>query len=261
MVYDQRTPHARTDTTRHLDGKQDEGVIAYLEGARRRASRFAETSGQLREIHAEIDGMGRAAHGRPTGMLSGGDIDIAYHYLVVGLGIVALVYSFLGAIFVAHGGSVLVLSEVLQRWATGPATAVTDVLLNVRTLGAFLLQAVLFVVIVATRRNRQTWQHWGALLSSVAVTYAGWNSVLLAYGTPPVASFTAVIPAAIVGGALAWAGIKSTNDIELPRLWVIGIIVAGVIAGALGSTALIHWAGVVLAWIAIQVAQRIIIIG
>ena len=70
MNYDQRIPQARTDTTRHLDahGEEEGGVIGYLEGARQRATRFADTSAQLREIQAEIDGMGRAAQGRPTGM-------------------------------------------------------------------------------------------------------------------------------------------------------------------------------------------------
>lgn len=265
MTYDQRPNPARTDTTRYLDSVEvsdhARGVVEYLEGARHRSARFAQTSSQLRDIRTEIDTHGREAHNRPTGVLSGGDVDIAYHYLGLGLGIIATLYSVLGTIFALHGGSAPVLALIRERWQAGPATAVTESLVNVPTLGALLLQAVLFVVIIATRRNRQSWQHWAALLASAALTYAGWSSLLLAYGAVPVASFTATVPAALIGGALAWVIVRATNESPLPRRLMVGIVVAGVLAGALGSTTLIHWVGLLFAWSADQVARRVMVIG
>lgn len=265
MGYDQRPNQARTDTTRHLNPNERENgprsILEYLEGARHRSARFAETTGQLREIHAEIDSLGREAHNRPTGMLSGGDVDIAYHYLGVGIGVLALLYSVLGSIFIFHGGSEAVLTPFLERWATGPAAAVTDILLNTRTLMAVILQAVLFVVLIGTRRSMHTWQHLAALMASVALTYAGWSSILVIFASNPLASFTATIPAAVVGGAFAWAIIRASSDILLPRSLMIGLIVVGVVAGGLGVTTLIHWMGLLLAWSADQVARRIMIVG
>ncbi|MBC8161135.1 MAG: hypothetical protein H7Z42_07935 [Roseiflexaceae bacterium] len=264
-MYDQRPGQPRTDTTRHLDHSEvkngaPEGE-GYYEGARNRTAKFAKSSEQLREIRAEINTLGREAHNRPTGLLSGGDVDIAYYYLGIGLGVAATFYSVIGTVFALNGGSTAVFNQVLSQWAAGPATALTEALLNFRTLGAIVLQVILFIVIVGTRRHRQGWQHWAALLTSAALTYAGWSSVLLAFGTAPLAVLTAAIPAALIGGALAWLIVKATSDISLPRwLWV-GVVITGIGAGMLGDTALIHWIGALLAWSADQIARRIMVLG
>src|ERR1051325_10271799 len=116
MSYEQRPNQPRTDTTRHLgDQETIKGLTGYFEGARGRSERFAESSANLREIRSQIDTLGREAHARPTGVLSGGDVDIAYHYLSLGLGVVALLYSLLGAIFAFHGGSAAVTALVMQQ--------------------------------------------------------------------------------------------------------------------------------------------------
>jgi uncharacterized membrane protein len=264
MTYDQRSNQARTDTTRHLKPEDRDGpggVVGYLEGARERSARFAESTSRLREIRAEIDTLGREAHHRPTGVLSGGDVDIAYYYLGVVLGVAALLYSVMGTVFALHGGSDALLTPILSRWSAGPATAVAEALLNVRTLVAVILQAILFVVIIGTRRNPQSWQHWAALIGSAALTYAGWSSLLITYGEAPLTSFTAAVPAALVGGALGWAIVRSSSEQTVPRPLMIGIIGAGVVAGALGVTALIHWVGLLLAWSADQVARKVMVVG
>lgn len=265
MTYDQRPNHARTDTTRHLN-KEDVregsgGVTGYLDNARERSAKFADSTARLREIRAEIDSLGREAHDRPTGVLSGGDFDIAYHYLGVTLGIIATLYSVIGAIFTLHGGSEGLLAVVTQHWDTGPAAALSDAFVNMRTLIAIVIQAVLFVVIVATRRNRHSWQHWAALMASVALTYAGWSTLLLQYGTPPLESFTKVIPAFLLGAGLAWAVARSTFDVTIPRVLLFAFIGAGALAGALGVSALIHWTGLLLAWSADHVARRVMVVG
>ncbi|MEN9933738.1 MAG: hypothetical protein RLZZ387_317 [Chloroflexota bacterium] len=264
MAYDQRYDKARTGTTRHLDsdeaGDYKNGMQEYFEGARGRTQRFAQKTAYLREVQTEIDTLGREAHDRPTGVLSGGDIDIAYHYLGIGLGLIATLYSIVGAIFALNGGGEQLIGAISQRWSAGPAAALSEALFSIRTLAALGLQALLFIIMVGTRRNPNTWQHWASMIASAALTYAGWSSLWLAYGAAPVAAITATIPAALIGGALTWLMIKATST-ELPRRAMIGIIVAGVVAGALGTASLIHWSGALLAWGADQIARRFMVIG
>lgn len=166
MSYEQRPNRPHTDTTRHLrpDEARDTppGTPGYFNGARRRATRFAETTDHLRDLHREIDALGQEVQGRPTGVLSGGDVDIAYYYLAVGFGVLATLYSVIGSIFAFQGGGTTFLSSISQRWAAGPAPALMDAALNARTLSAVGLQIVLFVVLVGTRRNPRSWQHWAA---------------------------------------------------------------------------------------------------
>lgn len=264
MQYEQRNQQVRSDTTRHLESDEAGaagGVVEYLEGARRRSGRFAETSGRLREIHADIDLMGQRAAGRPTGVLSGGDVDIAYHYLGLGLAIIALLYSVLGTVFALHGGGTTLLATLQERWSVGPAAALAEVALHPRTLAALVLQAVVFVVAIGTRRNRQSWQHWAALIFSAALTYAGWSSLLLAYGTPTVLALSATIPAAVIGGALGWAVVRASSEDRPSRPVLLGVIAAGVLAGALGAASLIHWAGLLMAWSVDQAARRQLVVG
>lgn len=263
MSYDHRQ-QPRTDTTRHLDSHEANdagGVTGYLEGARHRSARFAQTTAQLREIRAEINSLGREAHNRPTGVLSGGDVDIAYHYLGVGVGVIATIYSVVGTVFALHGGSDALMATIMQGWNAGPAAALTDALLNLRTLGAVLLQVILFIVLIGTRRNPRSWQHIAALVGSAALTYAGWSGLLMNYALDPVTAFTATVPAVLIGAALGWVVVRGTNEAPLSRPLLIGVLAAGVIAGGLGSAALIHWVGALLAWSADQVARRIMVVG
>jgi hypothetical protein len=264
MQLDQRNHQVRTDTTRRLDAdsedKRQGGVVSYFEGARRRSAGFADSTSQLREIHSEIDRMGREAQSRPTGVLSGGDIDIAYHYLGMGLGIVALLYSLLGAVFALNGGGAALLATLEEHWATGPATALVNVALHPQTIVAIVLQTIIFVVMVGTRRKPQSWQHWTALIISAALTYAGWSSLLLPFAAPAVTALTATIPAALIGGVLGWAVVRISEG-QPSRPLLFAIIAAGLIAGALGVVSLIHWTGVLAAWTADQVARRLIVVG
>ncbi len=263
MSYDHRQHQPRTDTTRHLDSHEagESGVTGYLEGARHRSARFAQTTAQLRDIRAEINSLGREAHSRPTGVLSGGDVDIAYHYLGVGVGVIATIYSVVGTIFALNGGSDALIATVMDGWNAGPAAALTNALLNFRTLGAVLLQVVLFIVLIGTRRNPRSWQHIAALVGSAALTYAGWSGLLMSAALAPVAAFTATVPAVLIGAALGWVIVRGTNEAPLARPLLIGVLVAGFIAGGLGSAALIHWVGALLAWSADQVARRIMVVG
>lgn len=263
MGYEQRPPAARTDTTRHLDSTEfgERDGDGYYEGARKRTARFAKSTAHLREVRAEIETLGREAHSRPTGVLSGGDVDIAYHYLGLGIGIIAALYSILGTIFALHGGSAALIGQISQQWATGPAPALTNALLNLRTGGALILQIILFVVIIGTRRSQHAWQHWTALMVSAALTYAGWSTLLSSAGAEPIAFITTTIPAAVIGGALGWIIVRATSDTALPRWLLPAVIVVGVLAGALGGAALIHWVGLLLAWSADQIARRIMVIG
>lgn len=265
MAYDQRPPAPRTDTTRHLDssefGEHNRDDDGYYEGARKRTARFAKSTAHLREVRAEIEALGREAQSRPTGVLSGGDVDIAYHYLGLGIGIIAALYSILGTIFALHGGSAAMISQISQQWSAGPATALTDALLNLRTGGAIILQAVLFIVIIGTRRSQHAWQHWTALMVSAALTYAGWSTLLTSFGTEPIAFITTTIPAALIGGALGWIIVRATSETALPRWLMPAVVCAGVLAGVFGTVALIHWVALLLAWSADQVARRIMVIG
>lgn len=264
-MFDQRNHQTRTDTTRHLGAgeaeKETDGVVGYFEGARRRSARFAQSTSQLREIRSEIDAMSREAQGRPTGVLSGGDVDIVYHYLGLGLGVIALLYSVLGSLFALHGGGAAFVAGLTERWAAGPATALVEAAMHPRTLAALALQAIAFVVVVGTRRNPQSWQHWAALIFSAALTYAGWSTLLLDYGTPTVVALSATVPAALVGGALGWAVVRASSDERPARPLLIGVVAAGVVAGALGAASLIHWAGLLLAWSVDQVARRQLVVG
>jgi hypothetical protein len=265
MQYEQRNQQVRTDTTRHLGADESDeamgGIVGYLEGARKRSARFAKSSSQLREIHTEIDARRREVHGRPTGVLSGGDVDIAYHYLAMGLGIIALLYSVFGTVFALQGGGEAFISALQERWVVSPASALVDAALYPRTITALILQGVIFIVMIGTRRNQQSWQHWAAHISSVALTYAGWSTLLLAYGLPTLLPLIAIIPAAFIGGALGWGLVRASSEGRLSRSLQIGVIIAGVIAGALGGTALMHWIGLLLAWSVDQVARRLIVIG
>lgn len=265
MQFDQRNHQARTDATRHLSPEEaeekDNGLVGYFEGARKRSARFADSTSQLREIRSDIDRMSRETQGRPTGVLSGSDIDIAYHYLGMGLGVVALLYSALGTVFAFHGGGAAFVAGLQERWPAGPATALADIALSPQTLVALALQAVAFVVMVGTRRNRQSWQHWAALLLSAGLTYAGWSTLLLSYGTPAATALSATIPAALIGGALGWAVARTSSDGRPSRPLLFGAIAAGVVAGALGAASLLHWVGLLLAWSVDQVARRLIVVG
>lgn len=265
MQYEQRNQQARTDTTRHLSADEVDGgmggLVGYLEGARKRSVRFAKSTSRLREIRTDIDAMSREGNGRPTGVLSGGDIDIAYHYLSVGFGIVALLYSLLGTVFILHGGGETFVATLQERWTTSPASALVDTILDPRTIAAFVIQAVIFVIMIGTRRNRQSWQHWAALISSVALTYAGWSGLLLAYGLTPLLSLTAIIPGAVIGGALGWVVARISGEGHLSRTVLFSVIAIGVVAGALGGSSLIHWSGLLLAWSVDQVGRRLIVIG
>lgn len=264
-MFEQRHQQVRTDTTRHLGAdevdQRADGMVEYFEGARKRSARFAQSTSRLREIRAEIDTVGRETQGRPTGVLSGGDVDIAYHYLGLGLGVVALLYSVLGSIFALHGGGAAFVASMTERWAIGPATALSEMALHPRTLGALALQAVAFVVVIGTRRNRQSWQHWAALIFSAALTYAGWSTLLLDYGTATVAAISATVPAALIGGALGWAVLRASSEDRPSRPLLLGVVAAGVVAGALGAASLIHWVGLLLAWSVDQVARRQLVIG
>lgn len=265
MQYEQRNQQPRTDTTRHLgaDGSDESmrGIVGYLEGARKRSARFARSTSQLHEIHSQIDVTSREVHSRPTGVLSGGDIDIAYHYLSMGLGIIALLYSLFGTVFTLHGGGVTFLTELQERWTTGPAAALVDIGLHPRTITALVIQAVIFIVMIGTRRNRQSWQHWAALISSVVLTYVGWSTLMLTYGMPTLLAITGIIPGALIGGALGWGAAQLSSEGQLSRTVLFGVIALGVIAGALGGASLIHWIGLLLAWSVDHVGRRLIVIG
>jgi hypothetical protein len=265
MQYEQRNQQVRTDTTRHLgaDGSDEavRGIVGYLEGARKRSVRFAKSTSRLREIHTEVDVMSREVHGRPTGVLSGSDVDIAYHYLSMAIGVIALLYSALGTVFMLHGGGATFLAFLQERWTAGPAAALVDLSLHPRTLMALALQAVLFIVIVGTRRNRQSWQHWAALIVSAALTYVGWSTLLLGYGLPTLLGLTTVLPGALLGGVLGWGVVRISSEGRLSRPLLLTLILAGVVAGALGGASLIHWTGLLLAWSVDQVARRMIVIG
>lgn len=263
MSYDQRQP-PRTDTTRHLNKGTDDsmrGLTGYFEGARTRSERFAESTTRLREVREEIDALGRQAHQRPTGVLSGGDVDIAYYYLSMAVGIAAVVYSVIGTIFMFHGGGAELVGVISSRWAAGPAVAITDALFNIRTLGALVLQAILYIVMIGSRRYRQSWQYVSALLVSAALTYVGWSPLLIQYGVEPLTSFTNMIPAVIVGGAVTWALVWGASELQMPRSLMIGIVVAGVLAGAMGVPSMIHWLSALLAFCVDQVARRMMVIG
>jgi|GEM_PF-2072723 hypothetical protein len=263
MSYDQRQP-PRTDTTRHLNKGTDDslrGLTGYFEGARMRSERFAESTTRLREVREEIDAYGRQAHQRPTGVLSGGDVDIAYYYLSVAVGIAAVVYSVVGTIFMFHGGGTELVGAISNRWAAGPAVAITDALFNMRTLGALVLQAILYIVMIGSRRYRQSWQYISALLASAALTYVGWSPLLIQYGVEPLTSFTNMIPAVVVGGAVTWALMWGASEIPLPRYAMVAVVLAGVLAGAMGVPSMIHWLSAILALCVDQVARRMMVIG
>ncbi|NTW00091.1 MAG: hypothetical protein HGA19_02160 [Oscillochloris sp.] len=264
-MFEQRNQQVRTDTTRHLgaDGGDEaiKGITGYLEGARKRSSRFVKSTMRLREIRSEIDTMSRDVRGRPTGILSGGDVDIAYHYLIMGLGVFALLYSILGTVFALHGGGAVFLSAFLERWAVSPMAALIDTATQPQTIIALILQAVVFIVMVGTRRVRQSWQHWAAVICSVALTYAGWSPLLLNYGMPILLSLAAIIPAALIGGALGWVVVLISNDNAPSRSLLLGVIAIGVVVGSLGLVSLTHWAGLLLAWSVDQVSRRLIVIG
>jgi hypothetical protein len=175
--------------------------------------------------------------------------------------LIALLYSVLGTVFALHGGGATFVAALMERWPLGPATALVETLLNPLTLVALVLQAIVFVVVVGTRRNRRSWQHWAALIFSTALTYAGWSTLLLEYGTPAVLAITATIPGALIGGALGWGVVRGSSEDRPSRPLLLGVIAAGVLAGALGAASLIHWSGLLLAWSVDQVARRQLVIG
>lgn len=265
MQFDQRNHQVRTDTTRHLGADEIDddpnSVVDYFEGARKRSTRFAESTSRLREIRTEIETMSRSVKDRPTGVLSGSDADIAYYYLGLGVGIIALLYSVLGTVFAIHGGGAAFVDTLVQGWAAGPAAALVEMVVHPRTITAVVLQAIIFVVLIGTRHNRRSGQHLAALIASGALTYAGWSTLLLAYGTPTVVALITTIPAALIGGALGWAMVRASSQEQPSRPVMLGVIVAGVVAGALGAASLIHWVGLLLAWSVDQVARRLIVVG
>ncbi|NTV65106.1 MAG: hypothetical protein HGA65_16480 [Oscillochloris sp.] len=220
-----------------------------------------KSTSRLREIRTEIDMMSREVQSRPTGVLSGGDIDIAYHYLGMSVGVIALLYSLLGTIFALHGGGSTFVAAFLERWTRGPAAALIDTLLTPQTIVAMIIQAVIFIVMVGTRRDRRSWQHWAALISSVALTYAGWSTLLLTYAMPLLLSLSAVIPAVLLGGALGWGVARISSEGPIARSVLVSVVLAGVLAGALGSASLTHWVGLLLAWSVDHVARKMIVIG
>lgn len=265
MQFDQRNQQVRTDTTRHLGAdtadEASSGVVGYFEGARKRSARFAASTSQLREIRSEIDRMSHEAQGRPTGVLSASDVDIAYHYLGMAVGVIALLYSVLGSVFALHGGGTAFVAMLQERWAAGPATALADAAMHPRSIIALVLQAIAFIVIVGTRRNPQSWERWAAIIVSAALTYAGWSTLMLAYGTPAALSLTATIPGALIGGVLGWGVVRASGEGRASRPLLIGVVLVGVVAGALGAASLIHWVGLLLAWSVDQVARRLIVVG
>ncbi|MEI7770273.1 MAG: hypothetical protein WCI67_09815, partial [Chloroflexales bacterium] len=176
MQYEQRNQQVRTDTTRHLGAEEADdatrGFVSYLEGAGKRSTSYAKSTSRLRELHAQIDLVSRETHDRPTGVLSGGDVDIAYHYLSMGMGVIALLYSALGTVFALSGGGAAFVATFHERWTASPTAALMDTLLQPQTIAGLVLQAVAFIIMVGTRRNQQSWQHRAALIGSVALTYA-----------------------------------------------------------------------------------------
>ena len=106
-----------TRTTRHLDDLNEDdlndGVDAarrptqprrpttagYYENARQRTHRFAAGAREMRSAEREIASLSSSVTDRPTGLLSGGDADIAYHYLGLTLGVLATLYSAVGSVF------------------------------------------------------------------------------------------------------------------------------------------------------------------
>lgn len=98
-------------------------------------------------------------------------------------------------------------------------------------------------------------------MGSAALTYAGWSSLLLLGSQAPLAALTTTIPAALLGGALAWVLVRATSDGPVSPMLQIAVVVAGVLAGALGITTLIHGIGVLLAWSADQLARRMMVVG
>src|SRR5690606_34570687 len=106
-----------------------------------------------------------------------------------------------------------------------------------------------------------SWQYVSALLVSAALTYVGWSPLLVEYGVESLTSFTNMIPAVIVGGAVTWALIWGASELPMPRSWMIAIVIAGVIAGAMGVPSMIHWLSALLAFCVDQVARRMMVIG
>lgn len=252
---------ANTGSTRRMNEETDTGElnqVSYYDGAAKRTRRFAESTQHLRDVESEIQLLSSDIAGRPTGVLSGGDADIAYHYLGLGVGILATLYTLAGSVFALSGGGAAVLNEIVEQSSAGLGVA-TSGLLNLTTGAAVFLQVLLTVIMVGTRRNVRSWPHLAALITSAALTYAGWSSVWL-LTTTEVAAITTAVPASLIGGAIGWILLRACCG-NAARWMQVAIVAAGIIAGVLGDVTLIHFLGILLAWSADQVARKIMVIG
>lgn len=235
--------------TRNIRGEDkdrdeyNEQLTGYLEGARRRTQRFAEGTSDKRAASQEIEALSSTIEDRPTGILSGGDADIAYHYLGLGIGILAMLYSTLGTVFAFSGGGARVVSLIASRSASGFGLAVSN-LLTMQTLLAVVFQAVLFIVIIGTRCSPRSWLHGAMILSSAALTYAGWNTVWIEV-TPHLAAITTAVPAALLGGALSWILLRGGWQGTVPRWLQVGAVAVGVMVAMMGDVALLTFLGVI----------------